>query len=137
LSLISPNKKALQNPIVDISVNGKKINTIYLIDGKASFSMPVNALLKISAKGYTPIYRTLYLDYPPHLQLIEELATGNWLKKYDLAKYQPGEVPWEEFHFEKTKQILSNVDWKIEMSPNERDGLWEKFEDMFKHDVTE
>ncbi|HEX5152338.1 MAG TPA: hypothetical protein VFW07_12880 [Parafilimonas sp.] len=73
----------------------------------------------------------LYLYYPPHLALIEELATGNWLKKYDSAKYSPGEVPWEEFHFDKTKQILSRVDWTIEMSPNERDALWEKFESMF------
>ena len=135
LSLISPNKGAVQNAIVDISVNGKKINTIHLKDGKGSFSMPVNALLKISSKGHTPIHRTLYLDYPPHLQLIEELATGNWLKKDDSAKYQPGEVPWEEFHFEQTKQILSNVDWKIEISRNERDNLWEKFEDMFRHDA--
>ena len=94
--------------------------------------MPVNALLKIYAEGYAPIYRTLYLDYPPHLALIEELAAGNWLKKYDSAKYSPGEVPWEEFHFDKTKQILSNLDWTIEMSWNERDGLWEKFEDLFE-----
>ena len=35
-------------------------------------------------------------------------------------------------HFDKTKQILSNLDWTIEMSPNERDGLWEKFEDWFE-----
>jgi hypothetical protein len=123
--------KALKNVTVDISINGKKINTVHLKDGKGSFTMPVNALLKIYAEGYAPIYRTLYLDYPPHLALIEELAAGNWLKKYDSAKYSPGEVQWQEFHYDKTKQILSNLDWTIEMSPNERDGLWEKFEDLF------
>jgi hypothetical protein len=129
----SQNKDALKDVMVDISVNGKKINTIHLKDGKGSFSMPVNGLLKISAEGYLPVYRTLYLDYPPQQALIEELATGNWLKKYDSTKFNPGEVPWEAFHFEKTKQILSNVDWKIEISPNERDGLWEKFDDLFRN----
>ena len=104
-------------------------------DGNGSFTMPVNGFLKIKAKGYPTIYRSLYLDYPPHQQLLEELATGNWLKKYDsIRKFSPGEVPWEEFHFEKTKQILSNVDWTIEMTPNERDDLWENFEGIFKRD---
>jgi hypothetical protein len=125
------NRTALKNVTVDISVNGKKINTVYLKKGKGSFTMPVNGLLKISAEGYAPIYRTLYLDYPPQLALIEELATGNWLKKYDSTRYSPGEVPWEEFHFDETKQILSNVDWKIGMVLNERDQLWGKFEDLF------
>jgi hypothetical protein len=130
------NKHALKNTTVDISVNGKEVNTVHLKDGKGSFTMPVNGLIKISAEEYAPIYRTLYLDYPPQQQLIEELATGNWLKKYDSAKYNSGEVPWEEFHFDKTKEILSDVDWKIEMSPNERDDLWEKFEGLFKDAVS-
>jgi hypothetical protein len=125
------NEQPLNNVTVDILVNGKNIKTLHLKNGEGSFAMQANSLLKISAEGHTPIYRTLYLDYPPQLALLEELATGNWLKKYDSAKYNPGEVPWEEFQFEKTKQTLSKVDWKIEMSPNERDGLWEKFEDMF------
>jgi hypothetical protein len=47
----------------------------------------------------------------------------------------PGEVPWEAFHFEKTKQVLSNVNWNIEMSSNERDPLWKKFDGIFKKGV--
>lgn len=31
--------------------------------------------------------------------------------------------------------ILSKVDWTIEMSPNERDSLWESFEKIFKVDA--
>ena len=134
---VSPphQKQAFKNVTVDIFVNGKKINTIYLKNGKGAFTMPVNGLLKISTEGYTPIFRTLYLDYPPQQQLLEDLASGNWLKKYDSTrKYNPGEVPWEEFHFEKAKQVLSNVDWKIENTRNERDDLWQNFEAIFKTD---
>jgi hypothetical protein len=40
-------------------------------------------------------------------------------------------VPWEAFQFEKAREILSDVDWSIEVKPNERDGLWEKFEMLF------
>jgi hypothetical protein len=136
LTVTPPSQsQAFENLTVDVLVNGKKFNTIHLKDGNGSFTMPVNGFLKIKAKGYPTIYRSLYLDYPPHQQLLEELATGNWLKKYDsIRKFSPGEVPWEEFHFEKTKQILSNVDWTIEMTPNERDDLWENFEGIFKRD---
>jgi len=134
LTVTAPqNNPAFKNVTVDVLANGKKINTLHLKNGAGSFTMPVSDLLKISAEGYTPIYRTLYLDYPPQQELIEELATGNWQKKYDsTTKFNSGEIPWEEFHFEKTRQILSQVNWKIEMSPNERDSLWEKFEGMFK-----
>lgn len=125
-------QQTFKNVIVDVLMNGKKTNTIYLKNGKSTFAIPVNALLKISAEGYTPIYRTLYLDYPPQQQLLEELANGNWLKKYDSTKFHAGEVPWKEFHFEKTKQVLSNVNWEIELSPNERDNLWQNFEALFK-----
>ncbi|MEP6596645.1 MAG: hypothetical protein ABJA71_11900, partial [Ginsengibacter sp.] len=89
-------KQAFKNVTVDVLVNGKKINTIYLKNGKGKFKIPVNALLKISAEGYTSVYRTLYLDYRPQQQLLEELATGNWLKKYDSTrKFNPGEIPWK------------------------------------------
>ena len=134
LSLTPPQQKqSLKNVTVDVLLNGKNINTIHLKNGNGKFSMPVNGLIKISAEGYTPIYRSLYLDYPPHQQLLEELATGNWLKKYDSTrKFNPGEVPWEEFHFEKTKQVLSNVDWNIEMSSNERDSLWKNLKEFLK-----
>ena len=136
ITVISPQlKQALDNVTIDILVNGKKINSINLKKGKGTFSMPVHGLLKISVKGYTPIYRSLYLDYPPHQKLLEELASGRWMDKYDsIKKFTPGEIPWEEFHFQKTKQMLSNVDWEIEMSPNERDGQWEPFNRIFKID---
>ena len=130
-----PLKQALENVTIHILVNGKKINTIHLKNGKGAFTMPVNGLLQISTNGYASIYRSLYLDYPPHQQLLEELASGKWMEKYDSTKiFNAGEIPWEEFHFEKTKQVLSQVDWEIEMSPNERDNQWEKFEGIFKTD---
>jgi hypothetical protein len=135
LTVIAPSQKqSFKNVTVNVLVNGKNTKTIYLKNGKVEFTMPVNGLLKISAEGYTPVYRTLYLDYPPQQQLLEELATGHWLKKYDSTKFTPGEVPWKEFHFEKTKQVLSNVEWKIEFTPNERDDLWQNFEAIFATD---
>lgn len=134
LSLTPPQQKeALRNVTVDVLLNGKTIKAIPLQNGHGNFSMPVNGVLKISADGYTPIYRNLYLDYLPHQQLVEELANGNWLKKYDSTrKFNPGEVPWEEFHFTAAKEVLSKVDWKIEMSPNERDPLWKNFQALFE-----
>jgi len=133
LSVVQPQtKQPLQHAVLDVLVGGKKIKHINLQNGKAAFSMPVNAVLKISAAGYAPVYRTLYLDYSPHLALIEELASGRWRDKYSEGKFYPGEVPWAAFNFDKTKQVLSNVNWQIELASNERDGLWEGFEGLFE-----
>ncbi|HZI53807.1 MAG TPA: hypothetical protein VFD56_08900, partial [Chitinophagaceae bacterium] len=116
---LSPQK----NGTIEISDAGKKINTIRVISGKVKFVMPVNALLKISVEGYPEVYRSLYLDYLPHRDLIEKLASGKWKDDYD-AVFNPGEVPWDAFNFEKTKKELSNVKWEIELKENERDKLY-------------
>jgi hypothetical protein len=68
--------------------------------------------------------------------LLKELITGRWREKYGTSKqFNPGEVPWEEFHFTKAKQVLSQGNWEIEMKPNERDGQWQKFEPLFNSGV--
>lgn len=108
---------------IEILDGGKKIKTVRTKSGTAEFSMPVNGLLKINVKGHTPIYRSLYLDYLPHRDLIEKLASGKWRNDYDV-KYNPGEVPWPAFNFDKTKSILSEVNWNIDLMENERDTLY-------------
>ena len=134
LTLIEPesNQRA-KEATIDVLLYGKKIKKLNARDGRLSFRMPVNAMLKISAPGLPTIHRGLYLDYPPHRQLIETFANGRWLEHHSWKeKLGPGQVPWEAFQFEKTRAILSDVDWRIEMIPNERDSLWNDFEKIFK-----
>jgi hypothetical protein len=108
---------------IEILDGGKKIKTINVRAGKADFVMPVNGLLKIIVKGYPVLYRSLYIDYLPHRNLIEKLASGKWKNDYSAA-FNPGEVPWSAFNFDKTKSILSQVNWEIELVENERDKLY-------------
>jgi hypothetical protein len=124
----------LQNVRIDLLQDGRLLKTITLKNGHGKFVMPVNAILKISASGYPVIYRGLYLDYLPHRQLVEELASGRWRDRYDSpsGKFRPGEVPWEAFNFEKTKRILSDVKWTIELVPGPRDGFRKEFESLFR-----
>ena len=86
--------------------------------------MPVNALLKIKADGYPAVYRSLYLDYAPHKNLLEKLASGKWKDDYDVT-FNAGEVPWNAFNYDKTKKVLSNVKWNIDLNQNERDALYD------------
>lgn len=116
---LSPQK----NGTIEISDASKRIKTVKVISGKAKFVMPVNALLKISIAGYPVLYRSLYLDYLPNSDLIEKLASGKWKDDFDTA-FNPGEVPWDAFNFERTKKVLSNVKWEIELKENERDKLY-------------
>jgi hypothetical protein len=133
LQLIDPgSSKMIENAEIEVLVKGKKINTHKLEGGHLKFSMPIQAWIKITAEGYPEIMRGLYLDYLPHLKLIEELANGDWQSNLkDGELYNSGEVPWEAFNYEKTREVLSDVNWKIEMKINERDDQWESFEKLF------
>jgi hypothetical protein len=132
LEVVLPGGTAAgKNVKAEIIVNGETIQTVNLLNGKGSIKMPVHALLRLSAEGNGVIYRTLYLDYTPFRNLVEHLASGRWLSDDPRRKYNPGEVPWSAFQFEKAKHILSNVSWNIHFIPNERDPLWEPLEAVF------
>jgi hypothetical protein len=115
----------------ELLVNGEVIKKFVIRNGRAKFEMPVHALIKLSTPNKPPVYRTLYLDYPPYRQVLEQLASGRWLKNYPAQDYKPGEVPWSAFQFRHTKTILSNVRWNINLQPNERDSLWASFNKLF------
>jgi hypothetical protein len=123
----------LKNVHIELLQDGRLIKTMTLKNGHGKFVMPINAVLKISVSGHPAIYRGLYLDYPPHRELIEELASGRWRDHYDspARKFKPGEVPWDAFNFEKTKKVLSDVKWTIELVPGPRDGFRKEFESLF------
>ncbi|MCK5135445.1 MAG: CehA/McbA family metallohydrolase [Bacteroidales bacterium] len=133
LTLLSPGGENIKNASIDILVNGSLYNKISLIDGTARFIMPVHGLLKISIADNNSIFRGLFLDYKPHLKLLEKLVSGKWMDDHaaDIS-YTAGEVPWEAFQFKETKEILTKVNWEIEFIQNERDTLWQEFEDRFK-----
>ncbi len=132
LSLVSSNGKPVEKVTVDVLLNGTSIKTEQVFNGKAHFKMPVNSLLKITSNDHKTIYRGLFLDYKPHLKLLEKLATGKWMDDYNPAiPFSPGEVPWEAYNFNETRDLLSDVNWRIIIVPNERDDLWGGFEALF------
>jgi hypothetical protein len=139
LKLIDPiSGKTIQDAEIEVLVNGEKTNSYKIENGHLKFTMPIQGVILIKADGYPEIRRGLYLDYLPHRELIEELANGDWrINLKDGSLYNSGEVPWEAFNFEKTKNLLSEVDWKIEMKTNERDDQWEAFEKIFKVETHE
>ncbi|MEO6282496.1 MAG: hypothetical protein ABIN80_14285 [Dyadobacter sp.] len=134
LAILDPKtKKPIRNCRIDVFVAGEHIDSLMLNDGKGQFRIPINALLKISAVGHETITRSLYVDYPPYLKIIEKIANGKWMEENNWKKTLiKGDVPWSVFEFEKTKSILSNVKWEIKLEPNEREGLWEDFDKLFK-----
>lgn len=131
LSLHSASGEKIAHAMIDILVKDSVIKTVELANGNAKFTMPVHGLLRISTSDSKTIYRGLYMDYQPHRDLLEKLASGRWMDDYS-EKYNSGEVPWKAFNFEKTKEILSEVDWQIVFTPNSRDPLWEDFDALFR-----
>lgn len=131
LTLTDANGRPVEEAGIDILVNGRSRERIRVSDGNASLEMPAGAMLRIT-DGTTTIHRGLYMDYPPHRSLLEELSSGRWIGELKASRnFVPGEVPWEAFRFEETREVLQNVDWKVTLAPNERDGLWEDFEQRF------
>jgi hypothetical protein len=138
-------KVSPMNSVVDLTISNsksKEINAALLLHGKvirqfkirngrATFTMPVHAVLKLSSPNQPTVHRTLYLDYAPYSLIMERVASGRWLTDFSGRKYGPGEVPWEAFKFDEAKKLLAKVSWNIDMTPNERDPLWQPFWDTF------
>ena len=138
LTVSSANNKPVKQGTIGIYHLGKRINTIGFKNGKAHFSMPVNAIIKITAEGQPVIRRGLYLDYEPHRNLLENLANGDWRENPEFkGKVFPGYIPWKAFRFEETKKLLQNVSWHVKLNPNERDRQWETFEQIFLPETSE
>lgn len=132
LTLIDKKGAPINNAEIEILLHGEAINKVTYKGEATNFNMPAGATLKISNNG-SVIYRNLYLDYTPHRDLLENLASGKWLDNISAKRtFVPGEVPWEAFKFDETKRILKNVFWEITFQENERDPLWVDFENRFK-----
>jgi hypothetical protein len=76
LSLTSVDGKEINNAEVEILINGASIKSIQVENGVANFQMPVHGMLKISS-GNKTIYRSLFMDFKPHRDLLEKLASGS------------------------------------------------------------
>jgi hypothetical protein len=134
LTLVHPRtQEQIGEACIKVMLDGEVTDSLNTEDGQARFTMPVNAMLVISAEGLPAVRRGLFLDYPPHREIIESLANGNWMaRKNWKSNLKPGQIPWEAFQFNETKKILRDVRWTIEMKPNERDRLWEDFDRLFR-----
>lgn len=117
---------------VQVRLLGRVLGTHELSEGRAELTMPVNAILELDVPGYPRLHRSLYVDYTPYRDLLERLAAGRWLDGYGGRDgLQPGQVPWEAFHLDEARKVLSEVDWTIALRANERDPLWARFEGLF------
>jgi len=117
---------------VTVQLRGRALATHDLGEGRAELEMPVDAVLVVEVPGHATLYRSLFLDYRPHRDLIERLASGRWLDAYGgKGALQPGQVPWEAFQLDEARAVLSDVEWTVSLEPNERDGLWDRFEGLF------
>jgi hypothetical protein len=117
---------------IRVRLRGRTLEAHELSEGRVELTMPVNAILELDVPGYPRLKRSLYLDYTPYRDLMERLATGRWLDGYGgRARMQPGQVPWEAFHLDEAREVLSEVDWTIPLKANERDPLWARFQGLF------
>jgi hypothetical protein len=134
LTVVEPEDGTpVEKGTVTVQLRGRALATHELEEGRVELDMPVNALLVIEAPGHPTLHRSLYLDYRPHRDLIERLASGRWLDAYGgKGRLQPGQVPWKAFQLDEARAVLTNVEWTIPLEPNERDGLWARFESLFE-----
>jgi hypothetical protein len=137
LTLIDPKTgNKIKKASIEINHKGVAIKNINITDGAIEFDMPSNAILKIKTEHNSIIRRSLFYDYKPHEKIIENLIDGSWLKKHNLKHFSPGEIPFDVFAFEKTKDVLTNVNWIIKIEKNERDNHWEKIDNFISSKYT-
>lgn len=113
---------------------GKKTGQAPIKEGKASFKMPVNAVVEIVIPDMPVIHRSLVTDYRPYLQLIEPLANGDWQKNPEFSdKIASGYIPWKAFRYDELKNMLKTVRWEVDMGENARDRKRDAFEQLFQN----
>jgi hypothetical protein len=134
LRLVDPaTHEPVRDAVVRVQLAGRVIESLPAPLGEVELRAPVQAVLRLDAPGRPTLRRTLYLDYPPQRDRVERLANGRWLEAFGgRGRLQPGQVPWAAFDFEGTRHDLTEVEWTIPWSANEREPLWEAFEARFR-----
>jgi hypothetical protein len=134
LRLVDPaSGEPVTDAVVTVQLAGRVVASVSAPAGVAELRAPAQAVLRLDAPGRPTLRRTLYLDSPRQRERVERLASGRWLDAFGgRARMQPGQVPWEAFELEGTRRDLSEVEWTIPWSPNERDPAWEAFDRRFR-----
>jgi hypothetical protein len=79
--------------------------------GEVSFQASPAIRVEISNPGGPVISKSIFLDYRPVNQRMEDLYTGRW--RVSAPAMQPGQVPWSAFRLEAMRLALQDVDWTI------------------------
>jgi len=58
--------------------------------------------------------KSIFLDYQPVHQLMENLFTGRW--RTQAPAMQPGQVPWSAFQWHAMRKALETVQWTLQWS---------------------
>jgi len=135
LKLLHPGgARPVKTAMIHVMEYGRSVREIAVDSGLATFTLPLHASIMIKAEGYPEIRRSLYLDYLPHLKLLEHLGNGEWRAEGNNRVFVPGQVPWSAFKYRETKDLLSDIEWSITVEENIRDQHWREFDQKFDNE---
>jgi hypothetical protein len=80
--------------------------------GRFSLHAPATIDVRFTLPGGQKEQQWLFYEYPPLLDLIEDTYTIGWAKEY--PQVQGGNIPWKAFHYDEIRNVLKQVNWKIQ-----------------------
>lgn len=119
LEIVRPDGRAASDTQILVADHGDTFRIDCDEKGCAEFQATAGASLEILSNGQT-IRRHIFPDYPPLYECLEYAFGGSWKLETENC-FQPGQAPWRIFQYERIREIVSAMDWRIEL-PESRGG---------------
>ena len=117
LRVVGPRDKPITGAVVRVLKYDEQIARLVTdVSGEARGRLAPTCELDISAEGFEPVRKSIFLDYDPVNLLHEYTMSGRW-RAETASGLSPGQVPWWAFRFDEIRSALENVDWTIRLEP--------------------
>lgn len=102
----------LKNTAVEVWNTDKKLAE-FKTDELGSFRIkaPATIDVRFTLPDGRQEQQWLFYEYPPLVDIIEEIYTVSWAKKY--PGLSGGQMPWKEFRYDEIADVLKKIDWTI------------------------
>lgn len=105
----------LKNTMIEVWNIGEKLTELITNEqGEFEIKAPSTIDVRFTLPDGQKEQQWLFYEYPPLLDLIENIYTISWSKDY--PNLNGGQMPWEAFRFNEIKEVLKKVNWTIKPS---------------------
>lgn len=110
--LLDKDGRPLKNHTVEVWNIDEKLADM-TTDGEGAFRIeaPATIDVRFTLPDGQREQQWLFYEYPPLVDIIEEIYTISWAEKY--PGLRGSQMPWEAFRYDEIHDVLQEIDWTI------------------------